>query len=373
MNIHKVVLRFFFLVSAAVKLGSAFTVPQYPSERYMTRGIAKSNINLLELGIFRPHQDHYICSDNYQQSTQLKLPHAVKTISQKFKSIRSFLSFRFFWVFNKNKKRYFSIVVAAIIAAGACPSGVTAETSTNPTSLSKAVVTSIRTTMDSEIKKSVANNSFLQYDTKAPNNYFEDVDVDYIFETNQQATSGSNDILQKLDSKTIDGRYHDYESKTVTDGFSSALPIVEDVAQILTTENNKQQETDLLILDDRMVKRGIRNIAIVSGGTAAFLSLSRKTVKLNSEDDNDIPADVLDGYDKIIPLRSENNTDHVAECEADKGSLPPLIDEKVVETKTQPKSPNEEAILAARYAAISTVEERAYQILVDLGMIEVRG
>jgi len=37
----------------------------------------------------------------------------------------------------------------------------------------------------------------------------------------------------------------------------------------------------------------------------------------------------------------------------------------------QPKSPAEEAKLQARYAAIESLEERAFQILVDLGMVEV--
>lgn len=48
------------------------------------------------------------------------------------------------------------------------------------------------------------------------------------------------------------------------------------------------------------------------------------------------------------------------------------IDDKVkaiCQARKQPKSPEEEAILAARYAAISNVGERAFCILKDLGMI----
>jgi hypothetical protein len=41
-----------------------------------------------------------------------------------------------------------------------------------------------------------------------------------------------------------------------------------------------------------------------------------------------------------------------------------------VDARRQPKPPEEEATLAAKYAAISDVGERAYQVLLDLGMIE---
>jgi hypothetical protein len=48
----------------------------------------------------------------------------------------------------------------------------------------------------------------------------------------------------------------------------------------------------------------------------------------------------------------------------------PLMDEHSVEARQQPKSPEEEDLLARRYAAIESLANRAYQILLDLGMIE---
>jgi hypothetical protein len=49
----------------------------------------------------------------------------------------------------------------------------------------------------------------------------------------------------------------------------------------------------------------------------------------------------------------------------------PLNDPIHVQARNQPKAKEEEAELAARYADISDVGERAFQILVDLGMIEI--
>ena len=48
----------------------------------------------------------------------------------------------------------------------------------------------------------------------------------------------------------------------------------------------------------------------------------------------------------------------------------PLQDPQFVEARKQPKSPEVEAALAAKYAAIESLEDRAFQILVDLGMVE---
>ena len=43
--------------------------------------------------------------------------------------------------------------------------------------------------------------------------------------------------------------------------------------------------------------------------------------------------------------------------------------QNVIKAREQPKAPKVEAILHARYAAIPDVGDRAYQILVDLGMV----
>jgi hypothetical protein len=48
----------------------------------------------------------------------------------------------------------------------------------------------------------------------------------------------------------------------------------------------------------------------------------------------------------------------------------PLIGEQFVEARRQPKNIAEESALAAKYAAIDSLEDRAYQILLDLELIE---
>jgi hypothetical protein len=48
----------------------------------------------------------------------------------------------------------------------------------------------------------------------------------------------------------------------------------------------------------------------------------------------------------------------------------PLMDEHFVEARRQPKSPEEDHFLAMKYAAIKSLADRAYQIILDLGMIE---
>jgi hypothetical protein len=56
--------------------------------------------------------------------------------------------------------------------------------------------------------------------------------------------------------------------------------------------------------------------------------------------------------------------------DADLTTAYPLQDEQFVYARRQPKSAAEEAALAAKYAAIEALMDRAYQILLDLGMIE---
>ena len=49
---------------------------------------------------------------------------------------------------------------------------------------------------------------------------------------------------------------------------------------------------------------------------------------------------------------------------------PPESNIHVEEARQQPKSPEEEAVVAANYAAIESLQERAFKILLDLGMVE---
>lgn len=49
----------------------------------------------------------------------------------------------------------------------------------------------------------------------------------------------------------------------------------------------------------------------------------------------------------------------------------PLMTKHFVQARSQPKGLSEEKRLQQKYAAIPDVGERAYQILVDLGMVEI--
>ena len=49
----------------------------------------------------------------------------------------------------------------------------------------------------------------------------------------------------------------------------------------------------------------------------------------------------------------------------------PLTTKPFVQARSQPKGQSEEKRLQQKYAAIPDVGDRAYQILVDLGMVEV--
>jgi hypothetical protein len=222
--------------------------------------------------------------------------------------------------------------------------------------------------MDSEVKRSMLKNSHLQYNTKAPNNYFEDAaGVGEFFDTNIiQETSECSTTLEKIESESADASNSEYDS----DAAGEALQVVDDVTQIIASEDTAQaQGDDMLILNDRMVKTGAKNIAVAGSGTAGVLMLGRKATGFGSRDDDD-DDELADDFEEDEKV-SIWSTTVVAESEADNGSLLPLQDKKYVKARTQPKSPREEEILAAKYAAIPTVEERAYQILVDLGMIEV--
>jgi len=47
----------------------------------------------------------------------------------------------------------------------------------------------------------------------------------------------------------------------------------------------------------------------------------------------------------------------------------PLLEPKYIRARQQPKDPIEEIRLQQKYAAIESLEERAFQILLDLGML----
>ena len=48
-----------------------------------------------------------------------------------------------------------------------------------------------------------------------------------------------------------------------------------------------------------------------------------------------------------------------------------LLSDSIVKARQQPKSTEEECILQQKYASIVDLEERAFNILVDLGMVDL--
>jgi hypothetical protein len=74
----------------------------------------------------------------------------------------------------------------------------------------------------------------------------------------------------------------------------------------------------------------------------------------------EIPAAPAPAAEKTIPVQTMM-------------SRSPSPAPPVVRNKQQPKPPTEEEILMKKYSSIESLEERAYQILVDLGMVEKTG
>lgn len=376
MNTNKLSLRRFLLLLVIVKLCGALTVPPSPINTPTKTRIAKNN-NPIAVGLFRSYHGHYEGNDDEGQQP-MKPTQLVNIISRKLKIMRSFVFVRFSSLLHNNKKRYLSVIAAAIIAAGAFPSHVTAVEATTatviPASITIAVATNTRM-IESEMDTSIAEKYFIQDTTVADvsdYNYNIGDNEDDFFDTTLLAdidASGTNDVVESIEDGIEDG--NDYEYETTADDCSTALPVVEDVSQILTTTKNNDPE--VLVINDRMVKNGLTKMAVASTGAAGLYLVSKKaqTAGLNSDNDD---SEINNNDDKIIvPSEKMKADDHVvADSEVgDDASLHPLSSRKDAEARKQPKSSNAEAVLAARYEAIPNLEERAYQILVDLGMIEV--
>jgi len=312
---------------------------------------------VIGVGLFRayPHSGSEGVDDglhqpmpNHTRSTRS----VAKRLSQKLKIFRSIMSVRISFLLNTSKKRYLSIIAAGIIAAGTFPSHVTAKTATNINS---------------------STNNAVVITLKAPESHFD----------KGQDSFGSRLLADSIDSSK------NFKYATAADVSRSTRPVVADVSQIIGTGVKSPTAGDMMILNDKILKKGFGNIAVVGSG-AATLSLLKKKVnaaRVNSgeeEDDDDIDIDdrVPSGYEETILPDHEEKTGSFAEIlaqdprastpqnEAKKSCSLPLSDHKYRKAREQPKSPNKEATLAARYNSIPTVEERAYQILIDLGMIE---
>ena len=70
-----------------------------------------------------------------------------------------------------------------------------------------------------------------------------------------------------------------------------------------------------------------------------------------------------------LPLLSHSQQHQLRRQRHQYNTLPPYYKSNMIKARQQPKSRWTEAKLQARYAAIESIEERAFQILVDLGMV----
>ena len=314
-----------------------------------------SNNNIIGEGLFRSFRSNYNRGQQEQQQhmdpkyasrTTTLLPlQVVKIVSQMIGELLF------------NKKRYISIIAAAIIAFGSFPSHVMAEQQTDNTvtvTSSSSTIHNMRVTptitlisqtptmIESDHKK-----DFLQYND-------DEGDGDNFF-----ATGGS---------------YVEEESTTSTStGTDSSM---------LTTETTEdEQEAQHIKYDsknDHMSKVIGAVGGVIAGSTVTRMALfllkkDRTSSEIMNQQDDDVDENDNDNDDdndndnsnkKTEIIRINSNTDRSS-------NILPLCDPKYVQARKQPKAQKDEALLAARYGAISDLEEKAYQILVDLGMIEV--
>jgi hypothetical protein len=113
-----------------------------------------------------------------------------------------------------------------------------------------------------------------------------------------------------------------------------------------------------------VMKNGGRLLAATTG--TGLLVAATKKILSNEEDsrDDEHGKDVIMN-DSVSNIKRDDNTVIVVDQ-----SLP-LCDPEHLQARSQPKSSTEETELAVKYASISDVGERAFQILVDLGMVEM--
>lgn len=121
--------------------------------------------------------------------------------------------------------------------------------------------------------------------------------------------------------------------------------------------------SETLKKSSRLVSHCARVVAgVVATGGCVFLA--SKKFPTNEKDNQDDVVERSNGAYIQLQDTSRNSV-------TDEASSIPSNDPVHVKARHQPKTPEEEAELAARYAKISDVGERAFQILVDLGMIEL--
>lgn len=276
----------------------------------------------------------------------------VTRITQKMKITRSkLLSLRMESVFEICTRRFLTIILSVMISANTYPSHAKAIHPTN--SLSQAPSVAKITRIETADNYHVPDHSSTTQDCRVVEN------ADIFSDSNLGVDGDGITCSTVLRASETNG----IKTRIPNDGPSSTESGPEDYAEVVTPENHNQRDDDQLVLNDGMLKKGIRNILVLGSGASAVLLLGKKSRSNLAADDH--------SDDSVTRQNGEENIDNFPVVETSSYSTLPLSGVRYIQARKQPKSLEEEAMLAMRYKAISTVEERAYQILVDLGMIEV--
>jgi hypothetical protein len=297
-----------------------------------------NNSNIIGEGLFRSfHYRGQPMTPKYNRRATLLPLAKVKIISQMIREL----------VFNK--KRYLSIIAAAIIAFGSFPSHVMAEQQQTNT------VTVTIAASSSTVHKMQQVNPTITLISQTPTMIESDYKKDFL-----QYNDDDGDSDQFF---TTRGSYAEEESTSTSTSTSTD-------SSVLTSEETEHEQVPQNINYDSKNDHTSKVIGAVGGVIAGstvtrtalfYLKKDKNSSEImnNQQDDDDD-----DDNKKREIIKSNNNTDRSS-------NILPLCDPKYIQARKQPKSQKDEAILAARYGAISDLEEKAYQILVDLGMIEV--
>ena len=310
-----------------------------------------SNNNIIGEGLFRSFRSNYNRGQQEQQQ-HMDPRYASRTTTllplQVVKIVSQMISELLF-----NKKRYISIIAAAIIAFGSFPSHVMAEQQTDNT---------VTVTSSSSTIHNMRVTPTITLISQTPTMIESDHKKDFL-----QYNDGEGDGDKFFASG---GSYVEEESTTSTStGTDSSM---------LTTETTEdEQEAQHIKYDsknDHMSKVIGAVGGVIAGSTVTRMALfllkkDRTSSEIMNQQDDDVDGNENDNDNdnsnkKTEIIRINSNTDRSS-------NILPLCDPKYVQARKQPKSQKDEALLAARYGAISDLEEKAYQILVDLGMIEV--
>lgn len=180
-------------------------------------------------------------------------------------------------------------------------------------------------------------------------------------ELHQNGIEQSNELPKVLHTllENAAHKYHNDNEDAITTNLFSTDAVQDDSKEKLTLA--KMDETNAITSsssndDDDATKKGNGSSRVALAKekiTQFFQSNNKKRDEMSSKDE--------DEESSLFP-------DTLAKKPKDSF---PAISKMIANARQQPKAPAEEARLQAKYAAIESLEERAYTILVDLGMVQV--